>query len=132
MVPRKAWQKRYTHINAFEKLLIDEGTVILKFYLHVSKAYQKKRLQHRLAKPEKNWKFNSADLAERDRWDAYMAAYEEVFAHCSKRRAPWYIVPAERRWYRDLVITQTLINTLEALDMQRPEPDFDPQQIQIE
>ena len=132
LAPGKVWKKRYTHINAFEKLLVDEGTTILKYYLHVSKDYQRKRLQRRLEKPEKHWKFDPEDLAKRGRWAAYMAAYEEVFARCSKPRAPWYIVPAERRWYRDLFITQTLVQALEGLHLQRPEPDFDPREIQIE
>lgn len=131
LVPARTWRKRYAHINAFEQLLADEGVIILKFYLHVSKGYQKERLARRLRKPDKHWKFDPDDLEEREYWDDYMAAYEEVFARCSKAHAPWYIVPAERRWYRDLVVVQTLVNALAALDLDWPRPELDLQQFTI-
>ena len=132
LVPETVWRKRYTHINGFEKLLADEGTTILKFYLHVSKDYQKQRLQRRLDRPDKHWKFNVDDLAERARWDDYRAAFEEVFSRCAGRHAPWYIIPAEKRWFRDWLIARVVVEHLESLNMQLPEPTFDPSAITIE
>jgi len=131
LVPQSVWQKRFDHINAFEKLLHDQGTTILKFYLHISKAYQKQRLQRRLDRPDKHWKFNPADLAERRRWPTYRKAFEDVFSKCSTPWAPWYIIPAERRWYRNLLVAQTVVTALESLKMRLPKPDFDPTKIKI-
>lgn len=118
-------ERRYGHIVDFERLLVDEGTVILKFYLHVSKDYQRERLLRRLHRDDKRWKFQPGDLEERKWWDKYMATYQEIFQHCSTERAPWYIVPSERRWYRDLVIVTALASTLESMDLQLPVPSFD-------
>lgn len=120
LVPPETWGRRYDHINAFEKLLADEGTTILKFYLHIDKDEQKERLQARLDEPEKNWKFAKADLAERARWDDYQHAYEEMLSKTSTAWAPWYIVPANRKWYRNLVISKVIIDTLEGLNMSFP------------
>ena len=131
LVPRKVWKRRYDHINAFEKLLTDEGTAILKFYLHIGKDYQKQRLERRLAKASKRWKFSESDLRERRRWEEYMTAYEEMLGRCSPAHAPWFVVPAERRWYRDLVITQALVDTLESMELQIPETDLDPEKVEI-
>ncbi|MCH8961097.1 MAG: polyphosphate kinase 2 family protein [Bacteroidetes bacterium] len=119
-------EKRYDHINAFEKMLADHGTRIVKVMLYVSKKYQLKRLRRRLRRPDKHWKFNPGDLKERKRWDDYMDAYEIVLQRCSTPYAPWYVVPAEQRWFRDLVISQLLVDTLEAMDPQFPEPSFNP------
>ncbi len=119
-------EQRYGHINAFEKLLADHGTRIVKVMLNVSKDYQLERLRRRLRRPDKHWKFNPGDLKERARWDDYMKAYEIVLRRCSTPYAPWYVVPAENRWFRDLVISQLLVDTLEAMNPQFPEPDFDP------
>ncbi len=132
LVPKAVWSKRFEHINAFEKMLADEGTTIIKFYLHIDRDEQKKRLQARLDDPAKNWKFNPADLAERARWDEYTAAYEDVLSKTSTDWAPWYIVPANRKWYRNLVVATTIINTLQKLDIQLPTVDFDPAAITIE
>jgi len=121
LVPESIWQTRYEHINYFEHLLVDSGVTILKFYLHISKDEQKERLRARLDQPHKRWKFNPADLAERTRWDDYIAAFEDVFKKCSPRAAPWYIVPANRKWYRNLIISETIVETLEGLNMKYPE-----------
>ena len=119
-------EQRYGHINAFEKLLADHGTRIIKVMLNVSKDYQLERLRRRLRRPDKHWKFNPGDLKERARWDDYMDAYETALRRCSTPYAPWYVIPAENRWFRDLVISRLLIDTLEAMNPQFPEPDFDP------
>ena len=119
-------EKRYDHINAFEKLLADHGTRIVKVMLYVSKDYQLERLRRRLRRPDKHWKFNPGDLKERKRWDDYMEAYQIVLRRCSTPYAPWYVIPAEQRWFRDLVISQLLVDTLEAMDPQFPEPSFNP------
>jgi polyphosphate kinase 2 (PPK2 family) len=117
------WRRRYAQINDFERLLVEEGTTILKFYLHISKEEQKERLQARLDEPHKRWKFNAADLKERALWDDYARAYESVLSQTSTAWAPWYIVPANRKWYRNLVIGTVLVETLEGLDMHYPEPE---------
>ncbi len=132
LVPEAVWSKRYEHINAFEKMLADEGTTILKFYLHIDRDEQKKRLQARLDDPAKNWKFNPADLSERARWDEYTAAYEDMLSKTSTDWAPWYIVPANRKWYRNLVVATAIIGALENLNIQLPKVDFDPNSIVIE
>jgi len=132
LVPPEVWSRRYHHINEFERLLADEGTTILKFYLHIDLDEQKERLQDRLDEPDKHWKFNPGDLEERKLWPQYTAAYEDVLSKTSTDWAPWYIVPANRKWYRNLVISTVIIQTLERLDMRFPEPDFDPAHIQID
>ncbi len=130
-VPESVWSRRYEHINNFEKLLADEGTHILKFYLHISKDYQRERLQRRLDRPDKHWKFNPDDLSERQRWDAYRVAFEDAIGRCATGHAPWYVVPSERRWFRDLLVAQVIVDKLESLDMRYPEPTFDPEEIEI-
>jgi PPK2 family polyphosphate:nucleotide phosphotransferase len=122
LVPKKVWKTRYEHINNFEQLLVESGVTILKFYLHISKEEQKERLQARLDKPDKRWKFNPDDLGERARWDDYMQAFEDVFEKCSTDAAPWYIVPADKKWYRNVIISETIVKTLESLDMKYPQP----------
>ncbi len=131
-VPEPVWKRRYDHINAFEKMLTDEGTVVRKFYLHISKAYQKERLQLRLDDPAKHWKFNPEDLSERAHWDDYMKAFEDAMERCSTQECPWYVVPAEKRWFRDLLIAQVLVETLEAMDPHPPKATFDASSIVIE
>lgn len=127
LVPEKVWKKRYDRINEFERLLADEGTTILKFYLHISKDEQKERFEARLADKTKHWKFNTADLKERARWDEYQQAYQDALEKCSTAHAPWYIVPADRKWFRNWVVSDTLVRTLKALDMKYPpaEPGLD-------
>ena len=122
LVPEKIWKKRFEHIRNFEQMLADEGTTIIKIFLHISRDEQRARLQERLDNPAKHWKFEHGDVTEREHWDAYTAAYEEAIATTSTRSAPWSIVPSDRKWYRNLVISQLLIEKLEALDMRYPEP----------
>ncbi|MGC9521263.1 MAG: polyphosphate kinase 2 family protein [Anaerolineae bacterium] len=131
LVPPEVWERRYDHINAFERMLADEGTTILKFYLHISKEEQRERLQARLDEPDKRWKFSLGDLDERLLWDEYMAAYEAVLSRTSTEWAPWYLIPADRKWYRNLVIGTTLVSTLQDLDMQYPELDYDPDAVEV-
>ncbi|CAN5453388.1 polyphosphate kinase 2 family protein [soil metagenome] len=123
LVPEERWRKRYDHIRNFEQMLADEGTTIIKFFLHISPEEQASRLQDRLDDPTKHWKFHAADLDERLRWDDYQAAFTEAMARTSTDTAPWYVVPADRKWYRDLIISQVLLTTLQRLDMQWPEPE---------
>lgn len=131
LVPKERWEKRYDHINDFERMLTDEGATIVKFFLHISKAYQKQRLQRRLDRPEKHWKFDPGDLPVREKWDDYQQAYQVALQRCSPKHAPWYVIPAERRWFRNLLIARILVETFEGLNMQFPEPDFDPKTIVI-
>jgi PPK2 family polyphosphate:nucleotide phosphotransferase len=125
IVPKSVWQQRYDHINNFERLLADSGVTILKFYLHISKEEQKERLQARLDRPHKRWKFDPRDLEERKLWDDYMAAFEAALSRCSTEVAPWHIVPANKKWYRNLVISETIVETLGGLDLKYPKPVAD-------
>ncbi len=131
-VAKEVWSKRYEQINAFEKLLAENGTTILKFFLHISKDEQKERLQARLDDPTKHWKFSLGDLGERKLWDDYQSAYEDALNKTSTEYAPWYVVPANRKWYRDLVISKVLVETLEGLKMKYPEPKDDLSGVVIE
>lgn len=132
LVPPEVWKRRYDQINAFEQQLVEEGVTILKFFLNISKDEQKQRLQERLDEPEKRWKFSTGDLAERKFWSDYQAAYAAVLEKTSTKHAPWYIVPANRKWYRNLVISHAIIKTLEGLNMRYPEPETGLDQIVIE
>ncbi len=120
LVERAVWEKRYEHINAFERLLADSGVTILKFYLHISKDEQKRRFEERLRDPSKHWKFSLGDLPVRERWDDYMRAYEDAITRCHAPHAPWHIVPANRKWYRDLVITRTIVQAMEGMELAYP------------
>jgi len=122
LVPEARWQKRYQHIVDFERMLVDEGTTVLKFFLHISKDEQKQRLEERLADREKLWKFDKADLAVRAKWDAYQNAYEDALARTSSAHAPWYVVPANKKWYRNLVISDVIIQRMESLVLRYPAP----------
>lgn len=130
--PESAWKKRYRHINDFEQLLVDENTIILKFFLHIDPATQKQRLQERLDTPEKNWKFDDSDLVARGKWDAYEAAHEEVFEKTSKPDAPWYVIPANKKWARNLLVARIVVDRLDDLHLSYPKVDFDPSQIEID
>lgn len=123
LVSQEIWQRRYDHINAFERLLADSGVTILKFFLHISRQEQKERFQDRLDRPDKHWKFSRGDLDVRAKWDQYMAAYEDALTRCNTSYAPWYIIPADKKWYRNLVVSNILVETLEQLDLQYPEPE---------
>jgi len=127
LVPQKIWSRRYAHINAFEKCLAEEGTTILKFFLHISAEEQKGRLLARLQDPTKQWKYNPGDLKERKLWKEYVRAYEEVLSKTSTRYAPWYVIPADKKWYRNWVIATILVKTLKDLHLAYPQPDYDVQ-----
>ncbi len=117
---KRSWKKRYDQINEFETILTDTGTTVLKFFLHIDREEQKERLQARLDEPDKRWKFNVGDLEERKLWDEYQRAYEDVLSRTSTARAPWYVVPANRKWYRNLAVARTIVATLEELKMAFP------------
>jgi PPK2 family polyphosphate:nucleotide phosphotransferase len=131
IVPRDVWSARYDSINAFEKLLVDEGTTILKFFLHISWEEQKRRMEARLLDPHKNWKFSPSDLKERRRWDDYMEAYEDALRKCSTKSAPWYIVPADHKWYRNWVVSDTIVRALKKLNLSHPPPLKDADKIRV-
>jgi PPK2 family polyphosphate:nucleotide phosphotransferase len=120
LVAPARWKARLDHIRHFEQMLVDEGTIIRKFFLHISKDEQRRRLQARLDKPHKHWKFRLSDLAERAHWDDYQSAYQQAIRHTATPDAPWTIVPADRKWHRDLVICRTIVQTLEDLDLRYP------------
>jgi PPK2 family polyphosphate:nucleotide phosphotransferase len=120
LVPEDVWKGRYQQINHFERILCEDGMTILKFYLHIDKDEQKKRLQDRLDDPTKRWKFSIHDLPERELWPEYMKAYEDVLEKTSTTWAPWYLVPANNNWFRDLIISTVIVKTLEKLDMHYP------------
>jgi PPK2 family polyphosphate:nucleotide phosphotransferase len=132
LVPEEVWSRRYGHINQFERLLADEGTTILKFYLHIDLVEQKERFQARLDNPQKHWKFSLGDLEERKLWPEYTRAYQDVLNRTSTEWAPWYIVPANRKWYRNYVIASVLVETLEGLDMHYPQQEDDLSGVVIE
>ena len=125
LVPQETWRQRYEQINQFEKHLAENGVTILKFFLHISKAEQKARLQERLDEPTKRWKFSVGDLKERALWDDYMAAYEDVVRLTSTAWAPWHVVPADQNWYRNLVVGRVIVETLRGFNMQYPQPSED-------
>jgi PPK2 family polyphosphate:nucleotide phosphotransferase len=131
LVPREIVEQRYEHIKAFERLLADNAVTIVKIFLHISKDEQRERLQERVDISRKRWKFNPGDLEERKFWDDYMEAFEIAINRCSTPWAPWYVVPADRNWYRNAVVARILRSTLEAMDPQYPKPDFDPSSIEI-
>lgn len=124
-VPEPVWRRRYEHIRNFEALLADEGTTIVKFFLHISKDEQRERLQARLDDPTKHWKFDPGDLEERKRWADYQAAYADALSETSVGAAPWYAVPADRKWFRNVVVAQVMVDTLESLDLDYPPPVAD-------
>lgn len=133
LAPKEVWKKRYDHINAFEKLLADEGTTIRKFFLHISKEEQARRFLARLDRPQKRWKFNPGDLEEREYWEDYKAAFEDMLSKTSTPWAPWYVVPSDRKWYRNLVVANVVQEALENLGMAFPEevPDINAYRSQL-
>jgi len=130
--PDKVWQRRVRHIIEFERMLAEEGTTIIKIYLHISKDEQKSRLQARLDQPHKHWKFNPADLEDRARWDDFMHAYEDLLSDTSTPHAPWYVVPANRKWYRNLCVARIVMDTMKRLNLEFPPIDWDPKEMRIE
>jgi PPK2 family polyphosphate:nucleotide phosphotransferase len=132
LVPQAVWSRRYEQINEFEKGLADSNTHILKFYLHISKEEQLKRFEDRLNDPTKQWKISESDYKEREFWDDYMVAYEAALSDCSTAHAPWFVVPSNHKWFRNLVIARIVVEHLEALDMKLPEPSVDLKHIRRE
>lgn len=131
IVPRPVWSRRYEQIVAFEKILVENRVVLLKFYLHLGKVEQAERFRERLANPRKHWKFSHADLQTRQRWDDYIIAYEEMLNATSHKRARWHLVPADRNWYRDYLIARTTVQALEALKMRWPESKEDLSKVKV-
>ena len=117
---KQIWQQRFEEINNFEKYLVNNGTIVLKFFLNVSKAEQKKRFLDRINRPEKNWKFSSHDLRERGFWGDYMDAFEDVFRHTSTEWAPWYIIPADKKWFMRYVVSNIIVDKIKQLDLHYP------------
>lgn len=133
LITPEVCKKRYRSIRDFERMLADEGTLILKFFLYIDAEEQRQRLLERLDEPDKNWKFNPGDVKERELWPQYMQAYEEAISKTSTQWAPWYIVPANRKWYRNLVVASVLVDKLTKLGMKYPEPaeDFAPYRAEL-
>jgi PPK2 family polyphosphate:nucleotide phosphotransferase len=131
LVPKSVWSKRYAHINDFEHMLADSGVKILKFFLHISKDEQKRRFEQRIADRCKRWKVSPADFEERKLWDEYIDAFEDALSKCSADCAPWYVIPANKKWFRDLAVSQIIVEALESLDMKYPKIEFDPATIVI-
>ncbi|HEX5053763.1 MAG TPA: polyphosphate kinase 2 family protein [Planctomycetota bacterium] len=131
LVPERRWRPRFEHIRTFEQMLVSEGTTILKFFLHISKDEQRERLQERIDNPKKCWKWNPADLDERAHWDAYQEAYTEALAETSTKQAPWFVVPADRNWYRDLAVSEILVAALESMQIQLPSCDPGISQVRV-
>ena len=130
LVPDKVWRKRYGQINDFEKILADTGTTILKFFLHISKDEQRERLQARIDDPTKRWKYQHGDIEERKLWDVYQKAYEDAIEKTSTDWAPWTIVPADKKWFRNYVVAKTVVDTLQDFDMKYPQPELEDKKIE--
>jgi PPK2 family polyphosphate:nucleotide phosphotransferase len=128
LVDESVWRIRYDEINAWEKDLVEQGTVLIKCFLHISSAEQKERLLARLEDPTKHWKYNPGDVDERANWSAYMDAYQDVLERCNTSHAPWYLIPADRKWYRNWAVAQLLTEHLRALDLDWPAADYDVEQ----
>jgi PPK2 family polyphosphate:nucleotide phosphotransferase len=129
LVPENVWSKNYDHINAFERLLTDNRTLVLKFFLHIDRDEQLERFKKRIDNPTKNWKISEADYTERPHWDAYTEAYEEALSRCSSDIAPWFVIPANRKWARDLAIADIVAEEMRDLDMKFPAPGVDMDEI---
>ena len=126
------WKRRYRHVIEFEQMLAEEGTTIIKLFLHISKEEQKRRLEARLVNPMKHWKFHPDDLTDRGQWDEFQHAYEDLIERTSTKHAPWYVIPANKKWYRNLCVARLFADTLEDLDMKYPEPGWDVGSITID
>ena len=132
LVPPAVWKKRYDQINNFEQMLADNGVNIVKFFLYIDRDEQKRRFEARLEDAAKNWKFSPSDVEERKFWDNYTRAFEEAIERCSKANAPWYIIPANRKWFRNLAVSEILVHTLEEMKLKYPKPPWDMPKIQFE
>lgn len=131
LVPKAIWSSRYAQINSFERILSHNDVVIVKFFLHISKEEQLERLKARIDDPTKHWKISSSDFSERKLWDAYQAAYEDAIAKCNTNWAPWYVIPANKKWYRNWAVSQILVETLSELTMKFPKPSIDVSKIRL-
>jgi PPK2 family polyphosphate:nucleotide phosphotransferase len=131
LVPKPVWSKRYEQINEFESTLVADNVKILKFFLHISKDEQKKRFEQRIDDPDRRWKISEADFAERKFWDEYTSAYEDVLERCSTEDAPWFIVPANKKWFRNLAVSHIVAETLEGMHMKFPAPTVDVKKIKL-
>lgn len=131
LVPERLWRSRYDHINDFEQLLTECGTVVLKFFLHISRDEQRRRLEARLRDPAKNWKMDLGDLKERAHWDRYMEAFSAAISRCSTRLAPWHVIPSDRKWFRNHAVAVVVERALAGLRLQYPRPAFDPARIRV-
>jgi PPK2 family polyphosphate:nucleotide phosphotransferase len=129
LVPRGVWSKRYDQINDFERRHVENGTRILKFFLHISKEEQLQRFEQRLDDPAKQWKISEADYTERNYWDDYLRAYEDALAKCNTEQAPWFVIPADHKWFRDLAISEIIVATMESMNIQVPQPSVDIEEI---
>jgi len=125
LIPEDTWSKRYNQINEFEKYLFENNIKIVKLFLHISKDEQKKRLKERINDPIKQWKFSESDIIGRKLWDEYTLAYEEMLRKCSTKHIPWYIIPANNKWFRNFAVAQIIINTLDTMDLKFPKPKID-------
>jgi polyphosphate kinase 2 (PPK2 family) len=123
LVTRHVWQERFEDINAFERYLTRNGIAVLKIFLHVSKKEQKRRFMERLDHPDKNWKFSAADVKEREDWDAYQEAYDDMIRHTANKHAPWYVVPADNKWFTRLVVAAAMAHALEGMNLKYPKVD---------
>ncbi len=132
LAPKKVWATRYDKINGFEKFLADEGIVVLKFFLHISRDEQRRRLEQRIKTPHKRWKISESDVKERAYWNAYQRAYEDALTKCSTDAAPWHIVPSDRRWYRNLVVGRVVRKTLEQMNPKFPKSTLDLKKLKIQ
>ena len=125
LVPKDVWSQRFEQINSFERIHVENGTHILKFFLHISKEEQLRRFEQRLDDPAKRWKISEADYAEREYWDDYLRAYEDAIEKCNSDDAPWFVIPADHKWFRDLAISEIIVAALESMKIQVPEPTVD-------
>jgi PPK2 family polyphosphate:nucleotide phosphotransferase len=123
LVPEVRWRPRFEHINDFERMLVDEGTTIVKLFLHISKDEQKARLEARLREPHKRWKFEAGDLTTRADWDDYQRAFDEMLSRTSTAHAPWHVIPADRKWFRNWAVAQILVDALSGMDLAWPDGD---------
>jgi PPK2 family polyphosphate:nucleotide phosphotransferase len=131
LVPRPIWSARYDQINDFERMLTKNRTRIVKFFLHISKEEQRERFQARLDNPDKRWKYDPADVEKRAQWKEYGEAFEAALHHCSTEHAPWYLIPSDRKWFRNLAVSQILLNEMETLPLRFPRPSFDPKKVRL-
>lgn len=132
LVPKPVWHKRYRQINDFEQMLTENGVTILKFFLHISRAEQKKRFQARIEDSSRNWKLSLPDFEERQHWDDYTAAYEDALSRCSTDHAPWYVIPANKKWFRNYVVAELVVQALDNMRLKYPAPTVDMSKIVLD